>query len=674
MKIINKIELHTYFISLVKTVFFFVVTFFIHFFLVSSAQAADFYVLEAASGAGTGLSWENAWNDFDDIDWTSIVAGDTLYIGQGTYTDTLYIRNTTGTELNPLTIQRATQEGYNGEVNILGSRDFLLPECGTSQTNVPVDLSTYYSYGGSADVYKDYIDDYLMHEAGIVVGVNVSYVIIDGIDPELAKISKNVYGVVFDPNTSNITLKNFEIFDNGRVVLSNRAGAPEQYVYTDEEGVRVAGQNHVLEYLNIYNNGQDAIQSRHGDNQIDNFTIRNSWMHNTREHSGYHPEGATNTNDVGDPLLDTDNRGFNLAFNWCSHSDGLQLYTKNNATPSIIDGLTVTNSFFGPGLTQGIILNEESLSNNVSVNNISITNSTFIKTSDNGIYFKAGGGGIGSENVALENVTIFLPNMNDNNQTFSILDSNNATYSVTDSVFAYGRMYSMNTNEITYSGVCMHGIETDFSGITGTTEVDATPIATLFPNLEAHDTDVPPNDHSNASLLFSDYTIGTGLGCTGSTLTTPYTLFPYWGGHDDSVTEDVIQTGSNNFTSPTSTNFGRSYPKHCSYSSPEGSPELFQIDREGVLATLYLNPANNRTNRYAVMYGENDSISQHGAVMYANPSGVVEIRIDHLKPWTDYSFRVQPVHECTAGTWSGVLRAPASQSILKSVFLYPGSR
>ena len=297
-----------------------VCTFSFHFFLLGQAHAADYFVLKAATGSGTGTSWENAWNDFDDIVWTSIVAGDTLYIGQGTYTDTLYIRSTTGTELSPITIQRATQEGYNAAVNILGSREFLLPECGTSQSSVPVDLSTYYSYGSSADTYKDYIDDFLMHEAGIVVGPNVNYVVIDGGNSQYAKISKNVYGVVFDPSTSNVTLRNFEIFDNGRVILSDRAGAPEEYVYTDEEGVRVAGQNHILEYLNIHDNGQDVIQSRHANNNLDNLTVLYSWMHNARKHSGYHPEGATNTDDVGDPLLDSSNRGFNLSFNWCTHT------------------------------------------------------------------------------------------------------------------------------------------------------------------------------------------------------------------------------------------------------------------------------------------------------------------------------------------------------------------
>ncbi len=54
--------------------------------------AADWYVLKSASGSNNGSDWTNAWNEMDQIAWSSISAGDTIWLGGGTYTTQLNIQ------------------------------------------------------------------------------------------------------------------------------------------------------------------------------------------------------------------------------------------------------------------------------------------------------------------------------------------------------------------------------------------------------------------------------------------------------------------------------------------------------------------------------------------------------------------------------------------------------
>lgn len=51
-----------------------------------SANAADWYVRDGASGAATGLNWTDAWEDVDDIVWASVAAGDNVWLAGGSYT------------------------------------------------------------------------------------------------------------------------------------------------------------------------------------------------------------------------------------------------------------------------------------------------------------------------------------------------------------------------------------------------------------------------------------------------------------------------------------------------------------------------------------------------------------------------------------------------------------
>jgi hypothetical protein len=52
----------------------------------TSADAANWYV-RPSGGSGSGTSWTAAWNDFDSINWSSVAAGDTIWVAGGSYGD-----------------------------------------------------------------------------------------------------------------------------------------------------------------------------------------------------------------------------------------------------------------------------------------------------------------------------------------------------------------------------------------------------------------------------------------------------------------------------------------------------------------------------------------------------------------------------------------------------------
>jgi hypothetical protein len=86
--------------------------------LVSTCNAATFYVRKGASGANNGADWTNAWSDVNRINYSALNPGDTVYIAAGTY-GVLTI-NKSGTAASRLTFKRATTAehgtatGWNG--------------------------------------------------------------------------------------------------------------------------------------------------------------------------------------------------------------------------------------------------------------------------------------------------------------------------------------------------------------------------------------------------------------------------------------------------------------------------------------------------------------------------------------------------------------------------------
>lgn len=96
-------------------------------FFASTSFAANWYVDNQATGANNGISWENGWQSFGDIDWGAIQPGDTVYISGGdtskTYNENFVI-SASGTESNPLFIRSGQDANHTGRVIINGIINF----------------------------------------------------------------------------------------------------------------------------------------------------------------------------------------------------------------------------------------------------------------------------------------------------------------------------------------------------------------------------------------------------------------------------------------------------------------------------------------------------------------------------------------------------------------------
>jgi hypothetical protein len=75
--------------------------------LTATAQCfgANFYVRKGAAGSNNGSSWTNAWNEMNQINFSAVSCGDTIWIAGGNYTTSLH-GNKTCTAGNVLTINR----------------------------------------------------------------------------------------------------------------------------------------------------------------------------------------------------------------------------------------------------------------------------------------------------------------------------------------------------------------------------------------------------------------------------------------------------------------------------------------------------------------------------------------------------------------------------------------
>jgi hypothetical protein len=93
---------------------------------VHSLQGDIWYVDNQAAGANNGTSWTDAWWSLADIQWTSIQAGDTIFISGGTtektYNEQLEV-GASGAEDSPITIKVGQTSPHNGNVIITNDND-----------------------------------------------------------------------------------------------------------------------------------------------------------------------------------------------------------------------------------------------------------------------------------------------------------------------------------------------------------------------------------------------------------------------------------------------------------------------------------------------------------------------------------------------------------------------
>ena len=311
----------------------------------ADSRPATYYVSPTGDGSD-GRSWATAWKAPGQIDWSTIQPGDTLVLDGGqngiTYQGGFTVSKS-GEEGKPITIRTSDETGRNGQVVLFGGRSTALPYCGQT--------------------------DYTRQEAALIgIKVEANWVVIDGGKWRGIVIHGfNQEGVLLGSDTDHITLRNLEVYDNGTMKETSEGWR------SGEQGIRLAGYNHIFERLIVHDNGQDEIQSGA---RIGNFTLRESWLYNSRPHP------------------DDPSRSFNM----CTHSDGIQLWTGGDQS-----GVTVERSMLGPGLMQGLLLGEGSTK--TVVNDVVVRDSLFVGASNASIHTQNSE----PKNWLLERVTSIRP-------------------------------------------------------------------------------------------------------------------------------------------------------------------------------------------------------------------------------------------------------------------------
>jgi hypothetical protein len=331
-----------------------------------------------------GLSWETAWNELDQINWDVIQPGDTILLDGGrynmTYSTQLNVKKS-GLHDTPITIQRSTEAGRDGQVIIFGGRSVPLPYC-----NQP-----------------DYIfESDKVREIGILIDAK-SWIVIDGGKWNgIIVHGHNKHGIQLTMGSDKITLKNLEIYDNGFAKHWSGGWKPES------SGLFFSGTNLLFQRLIVHDNGQDALQSEGG---LENFTLLQSWLYNARRH----------------PYVDE-------SFNYCSHTDGFQIYNGGKQS-----GFLIEESIIGPGLTNGLILGSISQSGRTYavIDNLTLRDVLLTKAADNSI--------LGYPNTqpvgwSLDHVTLDC-----SNTKYECLYLEGSDHEVTNSIFLGGKITLSNS-------------------------------------------------------------------------------------------------------------------------------------------------------------------------------------------------------------------------------------
>jgi hypothetical protein len=350
----------------------------------TAATGTTYYVSKNGNNAD-GRSWATAWNELNNINWNIVQPGDTILLDGGSsqmiYTTSLTIGKS-GTSSAPITIKLASDAGHNGKVAIFGGRSTLLPSCNQAS----------YSYQTSG-----------VRSDGIIIGA-YSWIVIDGVKRSgLAIYGYNGHGIRFlSGSSSNITIRNAEIYDNGVAYQSGGAWRP------DQKGIELSGLNHTFERLLIHDNGQDAIQDQ--DKGIGNITIRYSWLYNQRPHPSVAGE----------------------AFNYCTHHDGIQIWGGG-----LQSGLLIEDSVFGPYMSQGIYPGDSGT--RARVDNVTIRNVLFADITENSMI---GDITLKSQNWKIENVTSYMTTLSPAGEGHCGLELDGSGHSVTNSIFYHGCFYT----------------------------------------------------------------------------------------------------------------------------------------------------------------------------------------------------------------------------------------
>lgn len=119
--------------------------------ITTRSYSANYFVDINASGSNTGTSWDDAWENMDNIVWASVNPGDTIWISGGTYNKALTVSKSgeSGNYINvrPGAAHPTLSSGHDGIVIITGA-DYGISVSGTT---------SYINIDGSVNGYGQYI-------------------------------------------------------------------------------------------------------------------------------------------------------------------------------------------------------------------------------------------------------------------------------------------------------------------------------------------------------------------------------------------------------------------------------------------------------------------------------------------------------------------------------------
>ena len=438
-----------------------------------------FYVSKSGNN-NTGRSWAGAWNDFDQIDWSIIEPGDRIEVDGGavSMTYTAGIRpKVSGTEEKPILIQLSSAAGRNGQVILFGGNQIPLPECGQKTW----DESQYLTSGIAGIHLENGISN--IH----IDGRKRGGIVIHGWHQHGVKFYPDKIDNGRDDNPRNITLSYMEIYNNGGIERKNDGTTQDLYYPLNSgAGIKLAGSGHEFRFLEVHDNAADAIQSAFTSpadgvfNNMDNLTVTDSWFYNQRPHSGQDnspasqictPRDRTGCDELGAPHMANDYHDYPAepanrreSFNWCTHSDGIQIFSSND-----FNTLRIDRTIIGPNFMNALILGDQNNENETAwVNNLTLRDVVLTRYMHNALGMNTPPESAG-RNWVLSNVTMYGHFSNTKKDTLSI-DSNieGTDHRIINSIMVHGRTEFPPTN-VALINNCEFGL---YSGSVGGADID----------------------------------------------------------------------------------------------------------------------------------------------------------------------------------------------------------
>lgn len=173
-----------------------------------SANAAHFYVREAATGTRSGADWNNAYTNFNNISWGSMSAGDSIWIAGGTY-QTLSV-GASGATNSPIYIARvrstnatpAAAAGWNSSFDSLVTIGGTAPVTVTGRDFITIDGQI--PYGGLLITNTAATSDSASRYS-VSIGSGSDYFTLRGVKVRLCNRAYNVGSSTYDRRCVNIS-------------------------------------------------------------------------------------------------------------------------------------------------------------------------------------------------------------------------------------------------------------------------------------------------------------------------------------------------------------------------------------------------------------------------------------------------------------------------------------